>query len=104
MDGFDSKLKGMKEQRAKIKAEAKKRRGEPVRPVYVQPKSKHARQLGRSGSVSSSDIEDLADDARRKERRAEQGNVEGGKDEEESQKRQDEARVAEGKAEAAQDA
>ena len=71
MDCFSGELKDMKENRTQIKAEAKTRRGEPQRPVYVQKKSslssEQMRRIGlaRSGSLSSSDMDDIVEAARR---------------------------------------
>ena len=115
MDGFDEKLKGMKERRAKIKAEVKKRKGEPIdqddasqNHVLMGAGSsiskKEAKKLGRSGSVSSSDVESLVEEARVKEREAEKAEEEQGKGGEEAKNKETEAREAQGKAEAAQDA
>ncbi|KAF8323714.1 hypothetical protein DL93DRAFT_2069671 [Clavulina sp. PMI_390] len=110
MDGFDDKLKGMKEERAKIKAEYKKRRGEPERPKLVQASSSlssgEALDLGRGGSVSSDDMDDLVVDARKKEREAMEAEQEAnGNDGDGTAKdKESEARKAEGKAEAARDA
>lgn len=105
MDGFDEKLKGMKEHRAKVKADVKKHRGEPTRPVYVQANSSvsdvRPHRFGRSGSVSSSDVESLVEQARQKEKEAEKVENEMGKDDEEAKNKETEAREADGKAEAA---
>lgn len=112
MDGFDESLKGMKEQRATIKAAIKKKRGEPNADApLVQAKSSistgHARGLGlgRSGSVSSSDVEDLVEEARQKEIAAEKQEKEGGDgNEDATKKKQGEAKEANGKVEAAKEA
>lgn len=77
MDGFDEKLKAMKQKRKEDKKEATKA---GKRPELIQASSSISSAdgiaLGRQGSISSSDIEDLVAEAREREKKSEgaQGN------------------------------
>lgn len=79
MDGFDESLKDMKNKRKEIKAEARGKKGKSgaARPeVMAQVNSSLSsgvgRRIGRSGSVSSSDIDELVHQARQTQKETEE--------------------------------